>query len=204
MVGVRREFRLGCSPRTFKSLSETGKRRLFLAVDLPHETRHLLGAVFDGVVDTPPSWRLVPAENWHVTLRFLGWTTEVQHEVILMHLASLVDIAPFRIQLRGLGAFPRARKATVLWIGVVGGADGLATLAATSESAAQAAGMVPEERPYHAHLTVARIRPPADVTELLATTSVGPITVPVNEVTMFESIVEPGGARYVPIERISL
>ena len=44
-------------------------------------------------------------------------------------------------------------------VGVEGGGDELGTLAAAAEEAAQAVGYEPEDRPYHPHLTLSRIRP---------------------------------------------
>jgi 2'-5' RNA ligase len=148
-------------------------------------------------------WRAVRPENWHVTLRFLGWTTEVQRDLVMMHLAEQLEAAPFSIRLSGLGAFPKPRKATVLWMGI-DGSDLLAPLAAAAESAAVAAGFAAEDRPYHGHLTLARIRPQADLRGLVDEFDACRIGVSVDAVTMYESFVEPGGSRYEPIDSLPL
>jgi 2'-5' RNA ligase len=184
-------------------VSGAAGRRLFLAVGLDYVTRHLLAACLGDQLEMSPAWRPVRPENWHLTLRFLGWTTEVQRDLVMMHLAEQLEAAPFAARLDALGAFPKPRKATVLWMGVDAG-DRLAPLAAAAESAAVAAGFAPEDRPYHAHLTLARIRPQTDVRELVEGFDACGVRFEVNAVTMYESFVVPGGTRYEPIDTIPL
>lgn len=184
-------------------MSKTSSRRLFLAVGLDRESAHLLEACLSEHLRLRPDWKLVPPQNWHVTLRFLGWTTEVQRDLVLMHLADALDASPFRLRLRGLGAFPKPRKATVLWMGVSAD-ERLDPLAAASEGAAVAAGFVPEDRPYHAHLTLARIRPPEDLRGLVEAFDACEISFQVDAVTLYESHVAAGGARYEAIDRLPL
>ena len=184
-------------------MSGATKRRLFLAVGLDGETRHLLAACLADHLEMAPSWKPVRPEDWHVTLRFLGWSTEVQRDLVMMYLADQLTASPFVARLEGLGAFPKPRKATVLWMGV-DVADRLAPLAAASESAAIAAGFAPDDRPYHAHLTLARIRPQADVRGLVEEFDSCGVRFDVNAVTMYESFVEPGGTRYEPIDTLPL
>jgi len=178
-------------------------RRLFLAVGLDRESTHLLEACLSEHLRPGAEWRVVPPPNWHVTLRFLGWTTELQRDLVLMHLAEALDASPFRLRLQGLGAFPKPRKATVLWMGVSAG-ERLDPLAAASEEAAVAAGFVPEDRPYHAHLTLARIRPPEDLRGLVEAFDACEIPFSVDAVTLYESHVAAGGARYEAIDRLPL
>jgi len=180
-----------------------GKRRLFLAVGLDNETRDLLAACLADQLEIPGAWKAAPPPNWHLTLRFLGWATEMQRDLVLMHLAEQLDARPFVVKLDGLGAFPKPRRATVLWMGVRDD-EALLPLAAAAESAAVAAGFVPEDRPYHPHLTLARIRPPADVTELVANFAECQIELAVGAITLFESLVEPGGARYEAVDYLDL
>ena len=183
---------------------DLGRSRLFLAIGLDRATRALLAAHLDanGLEEWPG--RLVPSENWHLTLRFLGWTTDVQRDGILRDLDEADLAGPFEIRFATLGAFPKLRRATVTWLGVDRGADALAQLAAASDSAAQRAGFAAEERPFHAHLTLSRVRPAVDVTDLVGGFAPFPVTMPVTAITLFESHLGRGGARYEPIDTIEL
>src|SRR5262249_61451644 len=57
----------------------------------------------------------------------------------------------------GLGAFPAARIARVIWAGVVDGAS-LAALASDVEAALSTLGFSPEARAFRPHVTLGRVR----------------------------------------------
>ncbi len=179
--------------------------RLFVAVTPSAHARELLAAQLDalGGGDALPG-RVVPPENWHVTLRFLGPSEDVARERISAGLDQADLGAAFWATIRGLGAFPRARRATVLWAGITHGADRLGALAEVVEEVAQAAGYEPEDRPFVPHLTLSRIRPAQDVSSLVEGAEVGPIRFQVGEVLLYESRLGHGGARYEVLERFSL
>lgn len=111
--------------------------------------------------------RPVPPRNWHVTLRFVGPIDDPTYDRWLWSL-SQVHCPPIRIRLKGMGAFPRARKATVFWLDMEG--SGLDELAGAIEEATIAAGLPGEDRPFQAHLTLSRLRPPQDVRALIEAT----------------------------------
>jgi 2'-5' RNA ligase len=183
--------------------SDLGKTRLFLAVALDDETRSLVAAHLGSHAADLPG-RPVPPENWHLTLRFLGWTSDVQRDRILGSLDEADLGGPFRIRFAGLGAFPKPRRATVLWVGVDAGVEPLTRLAEACEDATQAAGFEREDRPYHAHLTVARVRPPVDVGPLVESVPPLDLGMRVNEITLFRSHLGRGGAIYEPVDSIAL
>src|SRR5690606_30936563 len=126
-------------------------------------------------------------ESWHLTLRFLGDTPAAlldrqREEVPRAPLGS-----PFSLRFGGYGAFPRAGRATVLWLGVEEGAEPLRALAGAVEAAARRAGFPPEGRPFRPHLTLSRIRTPEDASSLLAALPPFPREMPVDGVVLFRS-----------------
>lgn len=180
--------------------------RLFVAVALTDDVRHGLVAHLDDALGGKPApGRLVRPENWHVTLRFLGKTMRHELEVLLHGLSSGLETPPFTLGFEGLGAFPRPARATVLWLGVDRGVDELAALAAVAEDASVDAGFMPEERPFHPHLTLSRIRPHQDVRPTLDLVPPFPLTQKVEEVVVFRSHLGGGKpARYEAVERVGL
>lgn len=136
--------------------------RVFAAVVPPPE---VVAALDDRLADVSIPGRPVPPPNWHLTLRFIGKVDEVKYQRWLGEMDSAALPSPFRVTLRGLGAFPRPARATVLWVGVQG--DPLGDLATVVDEAAEGAGLGREERPFRPHLTVSRVRPPADVRSLI-------------------------------------
>jgi 2'-5' RNA ligase len=113
--------------------------------------------------------RWIPPENYHVTLKFLGWTRAPVSSAIRDHLRKAVTaVAPFTFEVCSVGAFPDARRASVLWAGVGGdGAKALTELAGHVDTACQDLGFSADERAYHPHVTVGRLRDPKNVTEML-------------------------------------
>ena len=178
-------------------------RRIFLAVDIDDDLRHGLAAHLNDNAGRLPG-SMPPPANWHLTLRFLGKTAQPAYEVLLSKLdeADLGD--GFTLGFGGLGAFPRAARATVLWLGTGRGSDRLTDLAAVVEEAAVSAGFMPEERPFHPHLTLSRIRPPRDVRALVEGVPAFPLTQRVEAVAVFESHLGGGPAVYELLDRFRL
>lgn len=180
-------------------------RRLFLAVGLPDDLRHALAAHLTAATDGRPlPGRPVRPENWHLTLRFLGPVDEVAADVLSGALDQADLGGPFAIGFGGLGAFPRPARATVLWLAITEGAEAVSELAAVVERVAVDAGLSPEERPFHVHLTLSRIRPHQDVRPVVARVPAFPRRLAVDAVTLYRSHLGRGGARYQEEERFPL
>ncbi|WP_420126971.1 RNA 2',3'-cyclic phosphodiesterase [Longimicrobium sp.] len=178
--------------------------RLFVGVALTEEARraidaHLRRAMPDGVPG-----RLVPAANWHLTLRFLGATQVDQLSTIVRHLRAAELGTAFEIGFGGLGAFSRPRSARVLWIGLTDSVERMKALAWIVEDAARAAGFATEQKPFKPHLTLSRIQPPRDVTRAIAGVAPLDLRMPVREVVVFRSHLGGGPARYEVVERFPL
>ncbi|HLF59990.1 MAG TPA: RNA 2',3'-cyclic phosphodiesterase [Acidimicrobiia bacterium] len=177
-----------------------------------------LGRVFTGV-PLPPEVRLAldhtlrqhelpgtvaPPENWHLTLRFLGTVDEVTYQRFVAGLDDSDLGKRFRVTLGGLGGFPNPKRATVLWVGLAQGLERLGELASIVDEAAQAVGLPPEERPFRPHLTLSRIRPQVDVSELIEAFGDTGIGWRCETMVVYRSHLGRGGARYEPLEIFSL
>lgn len=172
--------------------------RVFLAAPLPPEIRFALAERVSGV--SIPG-RVGPPENWHITLRFLDTVDRVTYERFLGAMDPVVESA-FTVALDGFGAFPKPRKATVFWAGVGAGAAQLSMINEQAEEAAVGAGLVPEERPFHPHVTLSRIRPPVDVHDIIDEDL--ELSWRCQTVVMYRSHLGRGPARYEPLDSIDL
>ena len=170
--------------------------RLFLAVPFEDDTRASLLAFLEdnGGADIPG--RHVVAANWHITLRFLGRTDAEQHDRLVGYLAERVGGGSFTVRFGGLGAFPRPGRAAVAWLAIRGGAGRLSDLAALCEEAALAAGYAGEDRPFHAHVTLSRIRPPESMTTIVEGFPSFPNKLDVSRIVLYRSVLGGGPARY--------
>jgi RNA 2',3'-cyclic 3'-phosphodiesterase len=176
--------------------------RAFVAVSPPDD---VLDAVADATVALDlPGVRRTTRDQWHLTLQFLGNAFDI--DAVADALAG-VTARTGAVRLGGAGAFPNAKRARVLWLGVATGGDFLSALAAEVARALASLGFEPEARPYHPHLTLARCRKAAvDARPCIAALDGRDYGAAwtVSEVRCFESRLRRDGAQYVSRAMISL
>ncbi|NOT40238.1 MAG: RNA 2',3'-cyclic phosphodiesterase [Alphaproteobacteria bacterium] len=174
--------------------------RLFAAIEIPGTVRTRLSFLQGGV----PGARWSPAENMHLTLRFIGEVDEATANDIDDVLSGLHAPA-FELTLKGAGEFG-GRDPHALWVGVAPN-EALMRLAAKVESGLQRMGLQAETRKYAPHVTLARLRdaPIAKVREFLAAHALfdsGPFAV--SGFTLFSSHGSSNGSLYRPERRYAL
>jgi 2'-5' RNA ligase len=172
--------------------------RLFVALDLPDPVRDAL-AVLAAAAD-PDVWRPLGRDALHVTLAFLGPRPP----------AAVAAIAPL---LAGGPAPPLAlaeaevlppRRGRVLVARVDDPTRALSAMQARLSAALAAAGLyTPEKRAFHAHATVARLRPRAKPART-AGVALERLEFRPDAVTLYASRLHPSGARYEPLARAPL
>jgi len=175
--------------------------RAFVAVRPPDAVLDAVERVAE-TIEVDGAARTARAQ-WHITLQFLGNRADV--DVVAAALAGL-SVPAGRVRLGGIGAFPTGRRARVVWLGLVEGSELFGALAREVGTRLAPLGYEPEERPYHAHLTLARCKAPADVREVLdaADAAVVGNAWLVDEVVVYESRLHRTGAEYVPRAAIPL
>ena len=131
--------------------------RAFFGLPVPEPQREELRSFITTCASLAPAFRWTPAENLHLTIRFVGG---VERSVVEPVADALVDRPPaaFDLELGSLGTFGRGPGARVVWLGLQSGADGAAAVAARVEEECLRAGLVGQNRPFRAHLTLARAR----------------------------------------------
>lgn len=172
------------------------KLRLFTAVRIPRPQLEWLDAAI-GDLKGLPGARWTTVDNQHVTLNFLGWVASS----LLERVAAAVDEvaalhAAAEVSLDGLGAFPRLRRARVLWAGLADPAGLLPALADDLGQRLRAIGYEPEDRAYTPHLTLARFKVPRPLEGMLPDLPGAPDAFSVDRITLFRSRLSPAGARY--------
>jgi 2'-5' RNA ligase len=139
--------------------------RLFVGVRPSDEARRALAAFIAEARAAWPVAKWVPPENVHLTLAFLGEIAETEVPRLSASMDEAVaDLEPFPAALGRFGRFPRGGKARVLWVGIEEGAQELEQVA-RAVWAGIAPWYEPEDRPFAAHLTVARFRKPYGIDE---------------------------------------
>ena len=183
--------------------------RLFLAVDLDDAVREAIAAAIDAFPVRPVPWRWSAPDTWHVTLRFIGERPEPDVDRLEAALRSVAARhVPFDVALGPLGAFHSIRRARVLFWGIDAGADALARLATDVSRATEAAlGLDSADRPFRAHVTVARLRRPPGPDLAARLERVAPLRGARQRVGAFalvHSRLGPGGARHTRLKTFAL
>ena len=168
--------------------------RLFVGLELPEDVRHALGGLAGGV----PGADWIPAENMHLTLRFIGDVSEADaedaHDALLRVRTPAFDLA-----LHGVGHFSTGDELRALWAGVERN-ERLEQLRRNVDSALVRMGFPPEERRWRPHVTLARCAgaPALRAQAFLAHHALfraGPFRV--GHFTLFSSLRHGGGSSYV-------
>jgi 2'-5' RNA ligase len=128
-------------------------KRLFVAIDVPDSIQRAL-------VDLDPRIRGVrwtDASQMHLTLAFFGDVPE-DVDLALREELSAIQFGAFFLPIAGTGTFPPKGPPKIIWIGVDRGHPHLFQVHKRVQEAALAAGIEPELRPWHPHITLARCR----------------------------------------------
>jgi len=133
--------------------------RLFVAVELSEELRTGIGRLISDLAVRWPEARWVSPDNLHLTVKFLG-STPIG---LVSPVGAALDraaggVTRFDLSLVGLGTFGPAAQPRVVWVGVGNGGAQMAGLAAAVDHELGQLGIEREQRPYRAHLTMARGR----------------------------------------------
>ncbi len=131
--------------------------RAFFGLPVPEPHREELGRFIPESAKLAPGFRWTPAENLHLTVRFVGSVDRALIETVADALSEKT-LHAFQLGLGEIGAFKRGRNVRVVWLGLSHGADEAAALAAQVEAECLRAGLPGEERRFQAHLTLARAR----------------------------------------------
>ncbi len=157
-------------------------------------------------------YRWVSPENLHVTLHFLGDTSEALVPVLETGMHKVcASTAAFQMGAEGIGFFPRARSPRVLWCGVDRGADPAAELYGALGKMLTGNGFHTDSRPFHPHFTLAYVRKNAprallrESAERLGTRETGRSPrVDVTAVALVKSTLTPKGSIYSVLASVPL
>ena len=182
--------------------------RLFTAIELPEEIRSGLSRFSQSLARFLNCGRWVAEENLHVTFLFLGSVDACSvAEIAALMKKTAAEFQGWPCEVSGLGCFPNASVARVLWAGMAGGEDYFADLfAKLQESIGKFCAKI-ESRRFTPHVTLARFekKPPRELAEAVEKNKDrvwGQARV--EKVTLFESKLSPQGPQYTVVERVPL
>jgi 2'-5' RNA ligase len=175
--------------------------RLFIAIELPDDAKRELSRLREDI----PGARWVPLEQIHLTLAFLGEVEEASTVRLTEELAR-IQLPEFRLCFGATGCFPDRHRPRVLWVGLEP-EPRLKRLAAQVRETVLTCGIPQEERPFSAHITLARLKIPASRetgTFLDRHSTLKLPSLRVREFILFQSRLNQQGAVHIPIKKFPL
>lgn len=135
--------------------------RVFVAIRLPEAIRELVRDLQSDLQRAlkASQIRWTSAEQWHLTLKFLGEVPATQIESLTQFLQQQAGgFGSLALQAGKLGVFPKVQSPRVLWIGVEDSTGRLPQLHALIEKAARGFSAEPDEEHYRGHITLGRVK----------------------------------------------
>ena len=178
--------------------------RLFLALDVPPSVRDALEAAVAPLREARDGLSWTRAENWHVTLAFLGEVAPGPDPVVAAVEGEVATASPIGLRLDGAGRFGRR----ILWMGVADDPPGaVAALGERLQQALAAQDLPVDRKPVRPHLTLARVRGRgrgAVTPALVDDVPVAPGSWTASTVEVVASHLGAGGARYEVVASVPL
>lgn len=183
--------------------------RLFTALEIPESWRIAVRrASVDLEKRSSLPLRLSPASNSHLTVRFLGEVDDDRVPALTSAIEGL-RAEPCELRLAAAGTFGGASRTRVVWLGVEGDLDCLASLVGALDRALTDAGLTVAGADWRPHLTLARVRDGAtagqrrtlaELVQTLEPPDPAPFTA--NTLELVRSHIGSGPARYEVLTRV--
>ncbi len=183
--------------------------RVFIAIELPSEVKEEISRLTEILANTGARVGWVKKDSIHLTLKFLGEAEEKVLRDVKERLEKLsLRMESFKIKVEGTGWFPEnVSNPRVLWIGVKY-PEQLKTLWKEVEREMWEIGLKKEERDFSPHITIGRVKGREGIGNVLEILkkfknhSFGEARV--KDIVLFQSILKPDGAEYMPLKRFPL
>ena len=179
--------------------------RLFVAIFPPPDVQQAAHRAADPLRASRGAVAWVKHQNLHYTMRFLGEFDDAGAQRATAAMREAAASRPrFGAALGGFGAFPSAKRARVLWLGMLQGAEPMRLLASALEEALAKHGFDAAEQAFEPHLTVGRVRTPGDWTARLIDAPTVEARFSVDRLRLVQSTLGGGGARYETVAEAEL
>ena len=133
--------------------------RTFVSVSIPKEIVNIQSMLKSTVDPKGVKVKWVMNGKMHLTLKFLGNTTEGSIDNLNEALFNAVKSAKvINLSISGTGAFPVKGRPNVLWLGIKGDIDELKQLTVNINNSLEPLGFITEKRDFLPHVTIARIK----------------------------------------------
>ena len=170
--------------------------RYFFALDITASDKQRIELTREDWLEQISMYKLMPKNNFHLTLAFLGDITDEQKAALFIEADNISNaIAPIssgHLTVNHLGLFT---KPQVLYLGVSNTPEWLLNLANGLKKTAVSLGIFQEDRPYTPHVSIARKAKKLPIIDQVN------ITIDVKSFSYYESISTKESVIYVPLKQ---
>ena len=182
--------------------------RLFIALETPPSIILQIAAIRDRLKASHADVKWETDEKLHVTIKFLGKTDEgLLPEIVSYIRGGCGTKSPSLVTYKGVGCFPNRRSPRVVWVGIEDTNGTIVSLKDEIESVLAPLGFEKEEREFHPHVTLGRVKSERGVKSLLRmmeSVTFESQPVEIREVALVRSDLKPDGSVYTTLKRIPL
>ena len=177
------------------------KIRTFVAVNLSPDIREHLASLKDNINIPDSNIKWVEKNNLHITIKFLGYISLEQTELIQSGLKEIASQCnPFLIKTSSyIGVFPTYKMPRIIWVGIKEGINELEKLYNSIEINMLKKGFPREEKYFSSHITIGRVKYIRDTTnfiQILKKIKVNNLSQEVCSIDLMESKLTPNGPLY--------
>jgi RNA 2',3'-cyclic 3'-phosphodiesterase len=181
--------------------------RAFIALPLPAEIQGEFGTLQKQLIESQADVKWEQSDKFHITLKFLGDIESSQPALIANEIRnSLGSFHRFELTFLTLGAFPNAAKPRVVWIGTQENEQVL-RLQHSVETVCSSFGFAKDDRLFHAHVTLGRVKGNRNLDRLTAklkSITFKPLIARCTAVHIMRSELRPSGSVYSLLNSIPL
>ncbi|MDD5031879.1 MAG: RNA 2',3'-cyclic phosphodiesterase [Patescibacteria group bacterium] len=183
-----------------KNMIGNDRKRLFMALNLPRETKEKLRVYLEDLARQNRGIKWVNIDGLHLTLHFLGYLDERKMEEVKDMMRELSGkFGRMNFSLKRLDAFPNLVRPRIVFLEAKQAGDqsvfdlqellGLELIKLKIDI---------DDRPWRSHLTLGRVKLP-DASLKLPKSGILPLDFFVSSFELMESELTPAGARYKEI-----
>ena len=130
-------------------------KRTFLCFPVPMEVRSKKNMLYSTLEGSPAQINWVKNDNLHLTLKFIGYTTESQIPKIINILSRItIKYKPFQLVINNTGCFPKKERPRTLFLGVEGQISILVDLFQNIETEFEKIDIEKDRNDFFPHITL--------------------------------------------------
>jgi RNA 2',3'-cyclic 3'-phosphodiesterase len=181
--------------------------RTFIALPTPLQIQQTIAGIQSLLKASQADVKWESQDKFHITLVFLGNVNQSKLELLATALhKSVQQFSSSSIIFESMGAFPHPHNPRIVWMGIRPNQI-IQDLQAEIARVCAEFRFPKEERLFHPHITLGRVKGPQNLvrlTEAIKTITFEPIETHCSEVLLMKSELRPGGSIYTRMKSFPL